>query len=117
MCGSQFKTRKLQQIVKDCKFMKPTNVRDMWTWIETQICKERGRTEKKRNSNLKQSMSIICNSCKMLFIYLPSSCANLQHAEYASGRVFTIQLSWINQDRLLVYSVNLCTNSNFIYMH
>ena len=116
MCGYQFKTRKLRQIVKDCKFIKPTNARDMWTRIETKICKERGRNEKKRNSNLKQSMSILCNNCNMQFVYLPSSCANLQHANYASAKVFMIQLSCINQDRLRVYSVNLSTNNNFIYM-
>ena len=64
-------------ICKGLQIVKTTKARDMWTWIETQICKELGRNKKKRNSNLKQSMSILCNNCNMQFVHLPSSCANL----------------------------------------
>ena len=49
----------------------------MWTWIETQLAKNSARNEKKRNSNLKQSMPIQCNNYNMQFVHLPSSCANL----------------------------------------
>ena len=43
------------------------------------------------------NMSTLCNNCNKQFEHLPSSCANLWHAKYASGKVFTIQLSCINQ--------------------
>ena len=45
----QFETRKLQQFEKDYKNCETTKSRDMWRWIETQICRELGRDEKKRN--------------------------------------------------------------------
>ena len=59
------------------QIVKLINARDMWTWIETQLAKNSARNEKKRNSNLKQSMPILFNNYNMQFVHLPSSCANL----------------------------------------
>ena len=49
---------------KDGNLSRPQMTRDMWTQIETQIGIEL-ETRRNENSNLKQSMSILCNNCNM----------------------------------------------------
>ena len=55
------------------QFIKTTNSKG---YIETQIHTEL-EMRRNRNSNLKQSMLILCNNYNMQFVHLSSSCANL----------------------------------------
>ena len=64
-------------ICKGRQIVKTTKSRDMWTQIETQICKELGRNEKKRNQTETINCRIPCNKCNMQFVHLPSSGVNL----------------------------------------
>ena len=82
-------------ICKGWQIIKTTKSRDMWTQIETQIGKEL-ETRRNENSNLKQSMSIICNNCNMQFIHLPS-CA-------------TCNMQDMHQAKCLRYNCNVSIN-------
>ena len=64
-------------ICKRWQIVKTTKLRDMWTRIETQICKELHRNEKKRNLNRNDQLLIPCNYCNIQFVHLPLSYANL----------------------------------------
>ena len=50
-------------IRKLLQFVKPINARDMWTWIETQTCKELG---KKREETKFKPETINVNSMQQL---------------------------------------------------
>ena len=64
-------------ICKGWQIVKTTKSSDMWTRIETQICKELDRNERKQNLNRNDQLLIPCNYCDMQFVHLPSSYANL----------------------------------------
>ena len=64
-------------ICKGRQIVKTTKSSDMWTRIETQICRELDRNEKKQNLNRNDQLLIPCNYCDMQFVHLPSSYTNL----------------------------------------
>ena len=79
---------------KESNLSRPQTIRDMWTQIEIQIGIEL-ETRRNKNSNLKQSVLILCNNCNMQFVHLPSSCANLQHANMHQARLSSINNSQV----------------------
>ena len=104
-------------ICKGRQIIKKTKSRDMWTLIELKSAKNSAETRRNKiqtwNIQCKfYATTITCNS--YIYHHYVLTC-NMQ--KYTSGKVSTIQLSCINQYRLLVYSINICTNpENVMYI-